>query len=228
MGGKGKLEKFEALNHMPHVFQNFSFHEPQLIGADGPTSLVGKWDELVFKNGKPLVLELACGRGEYSVNLGEQFPENNYIGVDIKGNRIYTGAQQAIDRKLGNVGFLRTRIELIDRFFAPGEVDAIWITFPDPFLRRGSEKNRLTSPRFLDLYRKVAKPGAIVHLKTDEPVLYHYTLEVCKEQNLNVLQAIDDVYANGKPAGPLGIKTYYEGLNISGSNKITYLQFVLH
>ncbi len=225
--GKGKLEKFAELGHMPHVFQNFDYKQPQLLGAQGPVDLKGKWDELVFKNGKPIVLELACGRGEYSVSLGQSFPENNYIGIDIKGNRMWTGAQHALDLGLANVAFLRTRIELLERFFAPGEVDAIWITFPDPHLRTGAEKHRLTSPKFLELYRKVAKPQAAIHLKTDEPILHHYTLEVCQAQQLPVLQAIEDVYENGKPEGPLGIKTYYEGLNISGSNKSMYLQFLL-
>lgn len=226
--GKGKLEKFAELGQMPHVFQNFDYKQPQLLSANGPIDLKGKWNELVFKNGKPIVLELACGRGEYSVSLGQQFPENNYIGIDIKGNRMWTGAQHSLKLGLTNVAFLRTRIELLERFFAPGEVDAIWITFPDPHLREGRAKNRLTSPKFLALYRKLTKPTALVHLKTDEPILHQYTIEVCEQEGLPILERNDDVYQHGKPEGPLGIKTYYEGLNISGSNKSMYLQFVLH
>ncbi len=226
--GKGKLEKFAELGQMPHVFQNFDYKQPQLLGANGPIDLKGKWDELVFKNGKPIVLELACGRGEYSVSLGQLFPENNYIGIDIKGNRMWTGAQHALDLGLTNVAFLRTRIELLERFFAPGEVDGIWITFPDPHLKTGAEKNRLTTPKFLDLYRKFAKPSALIHHKTDEPILHEYTAEICKEHNLPILEENTDIYKNGRPEGPLGIKTYYEGLNISGSNKSMYLQFILH
>lgn len=227
-GGKGKLEKFAELGQMPHVFQNFDYKKPGLVGANGPIELKGKWDELVFKNGKPIVLELACGRGEYAVNLGKAFPENNYIGIDIKGNRMHTGASQALEQGLTNVAFLRTRIELLDHFFAPNEVDTIWITFPDPHLRRGDEKNRLTAPRFIELYRRIAKPTATINLKTDDPVLHSWSAETCAELGLPVFERIDDIYKNGKPEGPLGIKTYYEGLNISGSNTSMYLKFGLH
>ncbi len=227
-GGKGKLEKFAELGQMPHVFQNFDYKQPQLLGANGPVELKGKWNELVFKNGKPIVLELACGRGEYSVSLGQQFPENNYIGIDIKGNRMYTGAMHALELGLTNVAFLRTRIELLERFFAPEEVGAIWITFPDPHLKKGAEKNRLTAPKFIELYRNVAKHAAIVHHKTDDPILHEWSAETCAQLGLPILERNDDIYKNGRPEGPLGIKTYYEGLNISGSNTAMYLQFALH
>ena len=134
-----------------------------------------------FKNSNPITLELACGKGEYSVGLAERYPNKNFIGIDIKGARFWRGAKTAVANELHNVAFLRTRIELLDHFFAPNEVDTIWITFPDPHLRRGDEKNRLTAPRFIELYRRIAKPTATINLKTDDPVLHSWSAETCAE-----------------------------------------------
>jgi tRNA (guanine-N7-)-methyltransferase len=187
-----------------------------------PEGMAGQWRSF-FKNDHPLVLELACGRGEYTVGLSRLHPQHNHIGVDIKGNRMFIGAKQALAEGLHNAAFLRTQIEKIAQYFAPGEVDEIWITFPDPQLRISKAKKRLTHPRFLRLYQQFLKPGGKIHLKTDSPVLYRFTLKVADMYGLTVLEADEDVYAKAEIPEVLKIKTYYEGLDIAQSNKIHYL-----
>ena len=183
---------------------------------------------------KPLTLELACGRGEYAVGLGRMFPEQNFIGVDLKGNRIWKGASIANKEGLKNIAFVRSQIELTPNYFAKDEVDEIWITFPDPQLRWSKAKKRLTHPKFLRLYQQFLKNGSgnnsdlnagIVHLKTDSPLLYNFTLKVIEMYGLNLIYKTDNLYAEPTIDPRCLIKTYYEGLDIAQSNKIHYIQF---
>ncbi|MBS1616690.1 MAG: tRNA (guanosine(46)-N7)-methyltransferase TrmB [Bacteroidetes bacterium] len=189
-----------------------------------PAGIVGKWSEH-FGNNNPITLELACGKGEYSTGLAAEHPERNFIGIDIKGNRIYIGAKKAIADNLGNVAFLRTQIQKLRDYFAPGEVSEIWIVFPDPFLKK--ESNRLTHPRFLREYQQIMKPGGRIHLKTDSEPLYRFTQEVIKEQALILHQDYTDIYENGQATGPLAIQTFYEGMHRAEGRSIHYLCFSL-
>lgn len=190
-----------------------------------PEAMQGNWQNF-FKNDRPIVLELACGRGEYTVGLASMNAEQNFIGVDVKGNRMYIGAKQAQEKGLNNAGFLRTQIEMLADYFGPAEVSEIWITFPDPQLRTSTAKRRLTHPRFLRLYQKILLPGGSIHLKTDSPALFHFTKRVIELYGLFLVEESDDVYASAhKPE--LDIKTHYEGLDIAQSKKIYYLHFTL-
>ncbi|UKJ08103.1 tRNA (guanosine(46)-N7)-methyltransferase TrmB [Solitalea lacus] len=212
--GKNKLRQFAELDTFHNVFQKDS-------------SLKGKWRSEFFKNECPVVLELACGKGEYTVNLARKFPDQNFIGVDLKGNRLWTGAKMAIEGKIENVGFLRIQIEHLQSYFEPGEVDEIWITFPDPQPQVSREKKRLTSMRFLDVYRPVLKENAIIHLKTDNDQLYEYTLEVINENKLTLLAHTNDVYNSELLNDVLSIKTYYERKYLSQGKNINYVKFSL-
>ena len=209
--GQKKLLRFAAIKEFPNVFEY-------------PEGMQGQWKGF-FKNDHPIILELACGRGEYTVGLSKMFSQQNFIGVDVKGNRMYLGAKEALNNGLSNAAFLRTQIEMIGDYFAPGEVDQIWITFPDPQLRTSKAKKRLTHPRFLRLYFQFLKPGGSIHLKTDSPDLYRFTQTVINWHELDLLEASDDVYAQKDIDPRLGIKTYYESLDIAGSKKIFYLNF---
>ena len=173
----------------------------------------------------PLTLELACGRGEYAVGLGRMFPEQHFIGIDLKGNRIWKGASIANKDGLTNVAFVRSQIELTSNYFAKDEVDEIWITFPDPQLRWSKAKKRLTHPKFLRLYQQFLKNDGIVHLKTDSPLLYNFTLKVIELYGLHLIYKTDNLYAEQNIDPRCLIKTYYEGLDIAQSNKIHYIQF---
>ena len=173
----------------------------------------------------PLTLELACGRGEYAVGLGRMFPEQHFIGIDLKGNRIWKGASIANKDGLTNVAFVRSQIELTSNYFAKDEVDEIWITFPDPQLRWSKSKKRLTHPKFLRLYQQFLKNNGIVHLKTDSPLLYNFTLKVIELYDLHLIYKTDNLYAEQNIDPRCLIKTYYEGLDIAQSNKIHYIQF---
>jgi tRNA (guanine-N7-)-methyltransferase len=219
-----KLEKFADLNTFPNSFDLFFYQLP----AGLPHKV--KWHSEVFKNDNPIVVELGCGRGEYTIGLAEHHPEKNFIGVDIKGNRIWTGAKHALDNGLGNVGFLRTRIDFIEYCFAPGEVSEIWITFPDPQPQKTRERKRLTNPDFfLKRYKSILKPGGLVHLKTDNTGFYEYTMEVIKERNLPLLFATNDLYKNCPPDREelTRIKTYYEKLFTDKGEDIKYCCFKL-
>lgn len=218
--GKNKLKKFAEMETMPCVFQ---FPYGMLI--EGLCPMRGKWNSSYFNNDNPIVLELGCGKGEYAVGLGKQFPGKNYIGIDIKGARMWTGAKQVVEQQLTNVAFLRTSIELIDRMFAPGEVSEIWITFPDPQMKKVNK--RLTGTRFLSNYRNVLKDNGIIHLKTDSPFLYTYTSELVRINNLPVEVNTDDLYASGMADDILGIKTYYEQQWLSRGLTIKYIKFHL-
>ena len=213
--GQKKLVRFAELLTFPNVLQN-------------PEGMPGKWHEF-FHNDHAITLELACGKGEYAVGLGRLYPERNFLGVDLKGNRIWVGAKKALNEKLVNVGFLRTHIDRIAMHFQQGEVSEIWITFPDPQLRTSRAKKRLTHPRFLRLYQQILSPNGIIHLKTDSPALYRFTKWVIDLHGLEVIDDRDDVYATGETSitNELKIKTHYESLDIAGSSRIHYLSFRL-
>jgi tRNA (guanine-N7-)-methyltransferase len=211
--GQKKLVRFEAIKSFPNVLQN-------------PENMQGRWGQH-FGNNHPITLELACGKGEYTVALSSMHPNRNYIGVDVKGNRLYVGAKKSIAANLGNAAFLRTKIDGITNYFQAGEVSEIWLTFPDPQLRRAHAKKRLTHPKFLRLYQQFLAPDSTIHLKTDSPVLYQFTLRVIKLHGLELLKDIGDVYAQPVVSEELQIKTHYEGLDIAGSSRIHYLSFKL-
>lgn len=207
-----KLHRFAAIKQFANVLEK-------------PENTKGTWQGF-FNNTHPLVLELACGKGEYAIGLAKLYPEKNLIGIDIKGNRIWVGAKHALAANLQNVAFLRTQIEMITDYFNKGEVEEIWITFPDPQLRESKVKKRLTHPRFLRLYQQILKDGA-VNLKTDSPQLYHFTKEVIALFNLTVLADLDDVHNTPGISNELRITTHYEKLDIAQSNKIHYLKFLV-
>ena len=185
----------------------------------------GKWANDFFKNGDLLVLELACGKGEYTVNLARLFSKKNFIGIDYKGNRIWRGAKDALEQGVPNVGFLRIQIETILDYFAPGEVDEIWITFPDPQPQLSREKKRLTSPRFLEKYKQLLKPGGFVNLKTDNDDLHAYTAEKIAELNLRLHIKTEDLYHSEFADEVLSIKTYYEKKYLKENKNINYIKF---
>lgn len=218
--GKNKLKKFAEMEQLPNVYQF-----PFAAIHDQYCELCGCWGTKVFGNDNPIVVELGCGKGEYAVGLARRFPGKNYIGVDIKGARMWTGAKQAHTEGLSNVAFLRTNIELIDRFFAPGEVSEIWITFPDPQMRK--VRKRLTSTRFMELYRLILKPNGLVHLKTDSPFLYTYTDAMVALNNLPVEVNTADLYHSGLADDILEIRTFYEQQWLDRGLTIKYLQFHL-
>lgn len=186
----------------------------------------GKWNEEVFENNHPIILELACGKGEYSVGLGQLHPENNYVGLDIKGNRLWVGATTALEMNLDNVRFFRCFIDHLPEFFGKNEVAGAWIIFPDPYLKK--ERKRLTSPKFLKTYRKVMKPDAVINLKTDSLELYEYTKEVIEEEGLKLLDDEPDIHKNSPNDTVLSIKTYYESIHLEKGKAIKFLSFRLN
>ena len=217
---KNKLAKFAEMETLENVFQ--PTHE-EVFRTD--YKLKGKWGEQVFGNDHPIVLEVGCGKGEYSVGLGELYPEKNFIGLDIKGARMWTGAKTAKEKGMKNVVFLRTHAEELESIFAPREVSEIWITFPDPQMAKA--RKRLTGTRFLSLYRKFLKEDGLIHLKTDSPFLYQYTAELVKANHLPVNVNTDDLYGVGLDDKILGIKTFYERQWLSRGKTIKYIQFSL-
>jgi tRNA (guanine-N7-)-methyltransferase len=212
--GQKKLVRFNEIKTFENVLEF-------------PQDMQGKWNTF-FKNDNPVTLELACGKGEYAVGLGRLYPERNFIGIDIKGNRIWRGAKTALENGLHNVGFVRSHIDKITDYFTPGEVSEIWITFPDPQLKGARMKKRLTYPRFLRLYQQIITPDATINLKTDSPDLYNFTKAVIDLYELEVLVDDDNIYAKGAVSPELSIKTHYEGLDIAGSNRIHYLKFKIN
>lgn len=219
--GKNKLAKFAQMEGYPHVFQY-----PWARISQEAFPLKGKWREAFFGNDNPIVLELGCGKGEYTVGLGRQFPDKNFIGIDIKGARMWTGATESHEAGMRNVAFLRTEIELLAHFFAEGEVDEIWITFPDPQMKKASK--RLTSTGFIDRYVRLLSSGGLIHLKTDSPFLYTYTKAMIEENGQQVGTITDDLYGSGVVSDTLEIKTYYERQWLSRGLTIKYIQFAPH
>lgn len=211
--GQKKLQRFAEIETFPNV----------LIY---PQNMQGAWAKH-FKNDHPLTLELACGKGDYTLGLARRYPEGNFLGVDLKGNRIWRGAKTALTEKLTNVAFLRTQIEQLMDYFAPQEVTDIWITFPDPFLRKSKARKRLTHPRFLALYQQVLAPGGTINLKTDSAELYHFTQQVIAATGCTVLQDIPDVYALESIPDLLRIQTHYERMHLADSRTIRFLKFTL-
>lgn len=223
---KSKLQRFAELNTFPNVLQNFNFLEPVLINEKQEIiDPAGNWNSVIFKNNNPIVLELACGKGEYTCEMALQTPDQNFIGVDVKGNRMHRGAKRALNEHITNAFFLRTDIHILDRFFTSGEVSEIWITFPDPHLKTGKEKRRLTSDHFLLKYKKILRSGGVVHLKTDDPDLYQFTLDTIQNMGLELLYADDDIYSKELVHPYLEIKTYYEKMHLAEQKKIKYIQF---
>ena len=208
-----KLLRFSQIKSFTNVFEH-------------PTDMQGKWHEY-FENERPIILELACGRGEYTVSLAKLYPNKNFIGIDIKGNRMYLGAKKALEEKIVNALFLRTQIEKLPDYFNADEIDEIWITFPDPQLRLSKAKKRLTHPRFLRLYQRVIKTEGCIHLKTDSPDLYFFTKKTTEMLGIEMIVDLDDAYKQDNISEELKIKTHYESLDIAGSKKIHYLQFKL-
>lgn len=220
--GKNKLKKFADMEVLPNVFQ-LSYNDIMQNGTEFP--LKGFWGQRYFENDNPIVLELGCGKGEYAVELARRFPDKNFIGVDIKGSRMWTGATIAHNENLKNCAFIRTGINVIDRFFSKGEVSEIWITFADPQMKKVNK--RLTSTYFLSIYKNILVPNGIIHLKTDSNFLFTYTSLVAEVNRFNVLRKCSDVYADEHRDEVLNIKTYYERQWLSRGISIKYLQFSL-
>ncbi|MDR0939819.1 MAG: tRNA (guanosine(46)-N7)-methyltransferase TrmB [Mediterranea sp.] len=218
--GKNKLEKFADMARYPHVFEY-----PYSAADNIPFDLRGRWGETFFRNDRPIVLELGCGRGEYTVGLGRMFPEKNFIGVDIKGARMWTGATEALREGMANVAFLRTNIEIIERFFGPDEVSEIWLTFSDPQMKKATK--RLTSTHFMRRYRGFLRPDGLIHLKTDSPFMFAYTRLMAEANRLPVEFVTDDLYHSGLVDDILGIKTYYEQQWLDRGLPIKYIRFRL-
>ena len=218
--GKNKLKKFGEMETFPNVFQ-YPFAELQ----KGPFPLKGKWNTEFFKNDNPIVLELGCGKGEYAVGMAKKFADRNFIGVDIKGARMWTGAKQSVQEGIANVAFLRTSIELIASFFEAGEVSEIWITFPDPQMQKVNK--RLTSTRFMQLYRQILKDGGLVHLKTDSPFLYAYTDAIFIMNCFSTEFNTDDLYHSGLADDILEIRTFYERQWLARGLTIKYINWHL-
>lgn len=221
MGSKNKLKRFKENETFSNVFQPT---REEVVGDQFP--LKGKWSSDFFKNDNPIVLELGCGKGEYSVGLAERFPEKNFIGIDIKGARFWRGAKTAIENGIQNVAFLRTQIELIEHCFDADEVDEIWITFPDPQIKYKRTKHRMTNAEFLERYKKILKPNGLMHLKTDSEFMHGYTLGLLHGLGHEVLYANHNVYKNeGAPADVTSIQTFYESQYLEVNKPITYIQF---
>jgi tRNA (guanine-N7-)-methyltransferase len=218
--GKNKLQKFADMATYPHVFQH-----PYTEIQDRPFDMKGKWNELFFGNNHPIIIELGCGRGEYAVNLARMYPDKNFIAVDIKGARMWTGATESLNEGMKNIAFLRTDIEIIDRFFGENEVSEIWLTFPDPQMK--NLKKRLTSTWFLSRYQTFMIDNGIINLKTDSNFMFNYTKSLVEKNNLSVLYMTDDLYHEDVVNDVLNIKTYYEQQWLGRGITIKYLQFQL-
>ena len=221
VGSKNKLKRFSENETFSNVFQPT---REEVVGNEFP--LRGKWNSEFFKNDNPIVLELGCGKGEYSVGLAERFPEKNFIGIDIKGARFWRGAKTAVETGMNNVAFVRTQIELINHIFTENEVSEIWITFPDPQIKYKRTKHRMTNSEFLNNYKKILKPNGLMHLKTDSEFMHGYTLGLLHGEGHEVIYANHNIYKNeGAPAEVTGIQTFYESQYLEVNKPITYIQF---
>jgi tRNA (guanine-N7-)-methyltransferase len=221
VGSKNKLKRFKENETFSNVFQPM---REELV--DSQYEFKGEWNASVFKNDNPLILELGCGRGEYTVELAKKFPNKNFIGIDIKGARFWRGAKTAIEDHIPNVAFIRTQIELVDCVFAENEVDEIWITFPDPQIKYKRTKHRMTNSQFLKRYKTILKPEGIVNLKTDSEFMHGYTLGLLQGEGHEVLYANHNVYKQeGSPEEVTSIQTYYESQYLEQNKPITYIRF---
>ena len=221
VGSKNKLKRFSENETFTNVFQPT---REEVVGDQFP--LKGKWNSDFFKNDNPIVLELGCGKGEYSVGLAERFPEKNFIGIDIKGARFWRGAKTAVESGMNNVAFVRTQIELINHIFAENEVSEIWITFPDPQIKYKRTKHRMTNAEFLERYKKILKPSGLMHLKTDSEFMHGYTLGLLHGLGHEVIYSNHNIYKNeGAPAEVTGIQTFYESQYLEVNKSITYIKF---
>ncbi len=224
-----KLQKFDEVRSFKNVYENFHPMIPELRGENGEiVEMKGLWASKHFKNTNSITVELACGRGEYTLQLARKYPDRNFIGVDIKGARIHQGATIAMEEGLDNVAFLRMKIEKIANFFEKGEINEIWITFPDPFLRYGKANRRLTSPRFLNTYRSLIAENGIIQLKTDSDELYTYTQEILEETPfVKVSYDNNDIYSKPLDFEDLIFKTYYEKKHLENKKTIKYIRFTM-
>ena len=221
MGSKNKLKRFNENENFHNVIQ-----PTREEVVDQKLNLKGTWNNTVFKNENPIVLELGCGKGEYTVGLAERYPDKNFIGIDIKGARFWRGAKTAIENNMNNVAFLRTQIELIEHCFAENEVSEIWITFPDPQIKYKRTKHRMTNTSFLKRYKKILQPNGLIHLKTDSEFMHGYTLGLLHGEGHEVLYANHNIYKNeGTPAVVTAIQTFYEKQYLEINKPITYIQF---
>ena len=216
---KRKLQQYAEVNTFSNVVQ------PAYDLIQKGHALKGKWSQDHFNNDHPIVLELGCGKGEYTINLAERTPGKNFIGVDRKGARIWTGSKYALENSLNNVAFLRIDVRALELLFDPGEVDEIWITFPDPQPKKWQAKRRLTHPRFIDQYTKLLKPGGHIHLKTDNLDFHNYTLAVLEDMKCEILNQTNDLYTAEGPEEATLVQTYYEKKFLKEGLPITYLKF---
>ena len=217
--GKNKLRRFAELTSLKRIYQ------PEVIFGMPDSELKGHWNKNVFQNNNPVVLEVGCGRGEYTVALAERYKDKNFIGIDIKGARLWRGVKTINEKNILNAAFLRIRIDFIEKFFTVNEVSEIWITFPDPQPKLSRENKRLTSALFLNRYKKFLKPGAIIYLKTDNYPLYEYSKEVAEKENANILFATHDLYHSQLPTIDLETKTHYENIYLAKGVKICFLKY---
>jgi tRNA (guanine-N7-)-methyltransferase len=221
LGSKNKLKRFAENESFANVFQPT---REEVVNDSFP--LKGKWNADFFGNDNPLIIELGCGKGEYSIGLAEKYPDRNFIGIDIKGARFWRGAKTAVESGMNNVAFVRTQIELIDHIFAEHEVDEIWITFPDPQIKYKRTKHRMTNSSFLKLYKKILKAEGVVNLKTDSEFMHGYTLGLLHGEGHEVLYANHNIYKNaGSPSEVTGIQTFYEKQYLEINKAITYIRF---
>ena len=221
MGSKNKQKRFGENETFENVFQP---KREEIV--TGNYEMRGNWNRNFFKNSNPIVLELGCGKGEYSVGLAAKFPDKNFVGIDLKGARFWRGAKTAIETGLTNVAFIRMQIELIDKVFAENEVDEIWITFPDPQIKYKRTKHRMTNAEFLQLYKKILKPNGIMNLKTDSEFMHGYTLGLLHGEGHEVLYANHNVYVNeGAPDEVTAIQTFYENQYLAVNKAITFIRF---
>lgn len=219
--GKNKLQRFREITRFNNVLELTDFKS---LESRKPK---GKWHSEIFQNHKPIILELGCGKGAYTLELASRNPSKNYIGLDIKGSRLWKGAQKALDENLENVRFLRIYIDHLDEYFAPEEADEIWIAFPDPYLKGSNRRKRLTSIKFLDIYKKVLKKNGIIHFKTDSEPLFHFTIKSLEKYNCHIHRTVDDIYEKASGDDLLTIKTDFENRHLKKGKAIKYICFSL-
>ncbi len=219
--GRGKLEKYKEVTEFSNTLEYTDFQDEE---SPKPK---GHWHSEIFKNENPIILELACGKGTYTLELAQRYPDKNFVGVDIKGNRIWKGARQSLEEGLDNVRFLRIYIDHLDEYFAPEEVDDIWITFPDPYPRRSDRSKRLSSPKFLKIYQRVLKPEGLIHFKTDSDELFSFTKKMVRESECEVQDVVDEIYQERPNDELLTIQTHFEKKYLEKGRTISYIKFSL-